>query len=108
MSAVCEVEQDRPRRTVALKVHKPGFASPETLRRFEGETLVLGRSRHPGIAQIYAAGSAETDLGPQPYFTMEFIHGELMGLLAEQGALIKRWRGVDPAHDGRSFRTASL
>jgi serine/threonine protein kinase len=34
MGAVYEAEQDQPRRTVALKVIKPGHASPELLRRF--------------------------------------------------------------------------
>src|SRR5206468_2920048 len=35
MGAVYEAEQDRPRRTVALKVIRPGYASRHTLRRFE-------------------------------------------------------------------------
>jgi serine/threonine protein kinase len=64
------------RRTVALKVIKPGLASPELLRRFEQESQALARLQHPGIAQIYEAGTADTVSGPQPYFAMEFIHGE--------------------------------
>src|SRR5262245_10977064 len=43
MGAVYEAEQERPRRIVALKVIKPGLVSPEILRRFEHETLALGR-----------------------------------------------------------------
>jgi non-specific serine/threonine protein kinase/serine/threonine-protein kinase len=39
MGAVYEAEQDQPRRTVALKVIKPGLASPELLRRFAQEAV---------------------------------------------------------------------
>jgi WD40 repeat protein/predicted Ser/Thr protein kinase len=76
MGAVYEAEQEQPRRTVALKVIKPGLASPELLRRFEQESQALGRLQHPGIAQIYEAGTANTGFGPQPYFAMEFIRGD--------------------------------
>jgi tetratricopeptide (TPR) repeat protein len=76
MGAVYEAEQDQPRRTVALKVIKPGMASPALLKRFEQEAQALGRLQHPGIAQIYDAGTADTGYGPQPYFAMEFIRGE--------------------------------
>src|SRR5262245_12930932 len=75
MGAVYEAEQDHLRRTVALKIIKPGLAGPELLRRFEQESQALGRLQHPGIARIYDAGTADTGFGPQPYFAMEFIHG---------------------------------
>lgn len=75
MGAVYEAEQEHPRRTVALKVIKAGSASPALLRRFEQEAEALGRLQHPGIAQIYEAGTSDTGFGPQPYFAMEFIRG---------------------------------
>lgn len=75
MGVVYEAEQDHPRRAVALKVLKAGLPSPELLRRFQRESEALGRLQHPGIAQIYEAGSADTPLGPQPYLAMEFIRG---------------------------------
>src|SRR5215471_11080420 len=75
MGAVYEAEQEHPRRKVALKIIRPGLASLELLRRFEHESVALGRLQHPGIAQIYEAGTADTGYGPQPYFAMEFIHG---------------------------------
>jgi tetratricopeptide (TPR) repeat protein/predicted Ser/Thr protein kinase len=75
MGAVYEAEQDRPRRTVALKVLKSALAAPELLRRFAQESEVLGRLEHPNIARVYEAGTAQTDFGPQPYFAMEFISG---------------------------------
>jgi len=75
MGAVYEAEQEQPRRTVALKVIRPGLASPQLLRRFEQEAQALGRLQHVGIAQIYEAGTADTGRGLQPYFAMEFIRG---------------------------------
>jgi serine/threonine protein kinase/Tfp pilus assembly protein PilF len=76
MGVVYEAEQEQPRRTVALKVVKSGLGDPMLVRRFEQESLALGRLQHPGIAQIYEAGTAENGFGPQPYFVMEFIRGE--------------------------------
>jgi serine/threonine protein kinase len=75
MGAVYEAEQDHPRRIVALKVVKSGFAAPALLRRFAQETEALGRLQHDGIARIYDAGTTETPWGPQPYFAMELIRG---------------------------------
>ena len=76
MGIVYEAEQEHPRRTVALKVIKSGLADAKLVRRFEQESLALGRLQHPGIAQIYEAGTADTGFGPQPYFAMEYIRGE--------------------------------
>lgn len=72
MGAVYEAEQDNPRRTVALKVIRPGFASPSMLKRFQHESQILGRLHHPGIAQVHEAGLADDG---QPFFVMEFIRG---------------------------------
>jgi tetratricopeptide (TPR) repeat protein len=76
MGIVYEAEQEHPRRTVALKVIKPGWATVEMLRRFEQESQALGRLQHPGIAQIHEAATADAGAGPQPYFAMEFIRGD--------------------------------
>ncbi len=75
MGTVYEAEQDNPKRTVALKVIRPGVASAEMLKRFALESQVLGRLQHPGIAQVYQAGTADTDLGQVPYFAMEYVRG---------------------------------
>jgi WD40 repeat protein/predicted Ser/Thr protein kinase len=72
MGAVYEAEQDDPRRTVALKVVRPGLASPSLLKRFRHESQILGRMHHPGIAQVYEAGLADDG---KPFFAMEFIRG---------------------------------
>jgi eukaryotic-like serine/threonine-protein kinase len=77
MGIVYEAEQERPQRTVALKIIKPGMANPESIRLFEREAQALGRLQHPGIAQIYEAGTADTGFGPQPYLAMELIRGRM-------------------------------
>ncbi|GJQ30005.1 MAG: hypothetical protein HBSAPP03_18890 [Phycisphaerae bacterium] len=75
MGVVYLARQDRPERTIALKVVRPGLLTPRMLRRFEHESQMLGRLQHPGIAQIFEAGTADTGHGSQPYFAMEFIKG---------------------------------
>src|ERR1700757_3178955 len=75
MGIVYRAEQQNPQRIVALKVIRLGVASAEHLRRFEQEAKLLGRLQHPGIAQIYEAGTANSGGGDQPYFAMEFIDG---------------------------------
>jgi non-specific serine/threonine protein kinase/serine/threonine-protein kinase len=73
MGAVYEAVQEQPRRTVALKVMKRGIASRSALRRFEYEAQLLGRLRHPGIAQVFDAGTHDDGTGPVPFFAMEYI-----------------------------------
>ncbi len=75
MGVVYKATQERPRRTVALKVIKPQMLTRHALERFNFETQVLGRLQHPGIAQIYEAGTTQSDIGEQPYFAMEYIRG---------------------------------
>ncbi len=75
MGVVYLAEQERPRRTVALKIIRGAVASPSLLRRFEHEAEILGRMHHAGIAQIYEAGIAETDVGSQPFIAMELVEG---------------------------------
>jgi WD40 repeat protein/predicted Ser/Thr protein kinase len=76
MGTVYEAEQDDPRRTVALKVMRPGFDSPELRKRFAQEARILGRLHHAGIAQVYDAGASADG---QLYFAMEFIRGLPLG-----------------------------
>ena len=92
MGAVYEAEQEQPRRRVALKVIKAAWAGPGLLHRFELESQTLGRLHHPGIAQIYEAGAAESATGTQPYFAMELIHGQPLCRFAETMKLDLRQR----------------
>lgn len=78
MGAVYEAVQDRPRRTVALKIMKRGITSRSAFRRFEYEAQILARLRHEGICDIYQAGihyeeSVRESGDGIPYFAMEYI-----------------------------------
>lgn len=73
MGTVYEATQERPRRTVALKLMRHGIASRSALKRFEYESQILARLQHPGIAQIYEAGTHDDGGGAVPYFAMEYI-----------------------------------
>jgi len=92
MGAIYEAEQEAPRRTVAVKMIKLGFAGPDQLRRFRQESQALARLQHPGIAQIYESNTADTGFGPQPYFAMEFIRGLPLNKHAERHRLNTRQR----------------
>ncbi|MDQ6828903.1 MAG: serine/threonine-protein kinase, partial [Gemmatimonadota bacterium] len=76
MGTVYEAEQDQPHRVVALKIIRHDFVSPELIRRFSLESEVLGRLQHPGIAQIYQAGTFEDSHGSRPFFAMELVKGQ--------------------------------
>jgi hypothetical protein len=89
MGVVYEAVQEHPHRTVALKVVKPGLEG-SLLRRFEHESQALARLQHPGIAQIYEAGVADTGFGAQPYFAMEFICGQALREYAAAHTLRER------------------
>ena len=73
MGVVFEAVQDDPRRTVAIKVMKKGIASDDTLRRFRYESQLLARLRHPGIAQVFEAGTHDDGGDTVPFFAMEYI-----------------------------------
>ncbi|HEX5052446.1 MAG TPA: serine/threonine-protein kinase [Planctomycetota bacterium] len=73
MGTVYEAQQERPQRTVALKVLAVQFPSERARRRFEDEAEILARLRHPGIAQVLAAGSARLDCADVPWFAMELV-----------------------------------
>ncbi len=73
MSSVYEAEQDAPRRKVAIKLMRSLFASKRIVRRLEFEAQILGRLRHPGIAQVYEAATYEQSGLRLPYFVMEYV-----------------------------------
>ncbi|MFO0836422.1 MAG: protein kinase [Phycisphaerales bacterium] len=90
MGVVYEAQQEHPRRTVALKLIRPGLASNSVVRRFEQEAQVLAILQHPGIAQVYEAGVAETRFGRQPFFAMEYVAGEALTAHARRHGLSTR------------------
>ncbi len=87
MGIVYEAQQDSPRRSVALKVIRRGLLSTGQLRRFQHEAEVLAWLDHPGIAQVYAAGTADTPTGPLPYMAMEIVRGRRIDEYADHVGL---------------------
>lgn len=93
MGVVYEAEQDQPSRRVALKVIRPaGITSASMLRRFRHEAQMLGRCKHPGIAQIYEAGTDGQGEGSQPYFAMELVNGRPLLEYAQSHSLDTKHR----------------
>jgi len=73
MATVYEAVQENPNRRVALKVMRGGIMRRDTLLRFRLEAETLAQLHHPGIAQIYEAGSAQLDEGERsPFFAMDW------------------------------------
>lgn len=92
MGVVYLAEQDKPRREVALKVIRPGLVAPGLLRRFDLEASMLGRLRHPGVAQIHEAGTYDDGSGARPFFAMEYVDGSPLPEYAEEKRLGTRER----------------
>ncbi|HVP72267.1 MAG TPA: serine/threonine-protein kinase [Phycisphaerales bacterium] len=80
MGAVYQARQDQPSRIVALKLMRSSAITRSAQKRFEYESQLLARLHHPGIAQVYEAGTYDPQpahpLGRIPYFAMEYVpHG---------------------------------
>ena len=90
MGEVWEAEQHTPlRRTVALKLLKPGMDTRQIVTRFAAERQMLARMQHPGIAQVFDAGITETG---RPYFVMEYVSGTRITAYCDQMGLGVRER----------------
>src|SRR5262245_40081346 len=90
MGTVYKAEQREPlRRTVAIKIIKPGFDSRQIIARFESERQALARMDHPNIARVLDAGMTE---GHRPYFVMEFVPGVPVNDFCDENHLTIRER----------------
>ncbi|HKE82122.1 MAG TPA: serine/threonine-protein kinase [Vicinamibacterales bacterium] len=106
MGVVYAAQQDRPRRTVAIKVLRRGFRHPEILRRFEREAEVLGRLQHPGIANVFAFYRGDRhvpahlvmELVSGPPIT-EYVQAQGLGHAARIELLIDVCQAVQHAHE---------
>jgi serine/threonine protein kinase/WD40 repeat protein len=90
MGTVWRAEQEHPiRRTVAVKLIKPGMDSRQVIARFEAERQALAMMNHPNVARVLDAGT--TDAG-QPYFVMEYVPGEPITAYCDRQACTIRQR----------------
>ncbi|MBM4092659.1 MAG: hypothetical protein FJ276_25070, partial [Planctomycetes bacterium] len=105
MGVVYHASQREPvRRTVALKIIKPGMDSREVIKRFEAERQALAMMDHPNIAKVFDGGV--TGAG-RPYFAMELVRGKPITEYCDREQLSTRERltlfvavcqGVQHAH----------
>jgi tRNA A-37 threonylcarbamoyl transferase component Bud32 len=106
MGVVYAAQQDRPRRTVAIKVLRRGFRHPEILRRFEREAEMLGRLQHPGIASVFAFHRGDgrvpahlvMELVSGPPIT-EYAQAHTLGAAARIELIIAVCQAVQHAHE---------
>jgi serine/threonine protein kinase len=106
MGVVYAAQQDRPRRTVAIKVLRRGFRHPAILRRFEREAEVLGRLQHPGIANVFAFHRGDRrvpahlvmELVSGPPIT-EYVQAHALGPAARIELIIAVCQAVQHAHE---------
>jgi serine/threonine protein kinase len=85
IGAVYEAEHVQIRKTVALKVLHPLYASTEEFRkRFEREARAASRLDHPACVQVMDFGRVEKleppsdELVGTPYLVMEFVRGQVL------------------------------
>ncbi len=73
MGVVYLAEQKQPvKRTVAVKLIKPGMDSRDVLARFDAERQALAVMDHPNIAKVHDAGMTASG---RPFFVMEYVKG---------------------------------
>ena len=94
MGVVYMAEQARPvRRTVALKIIKPGMDSRQVIARFEAERQALAMMDHPNVAKVLDVGTTAMGL---PYFVMDLVKGVPIGQHVGGGraAILERRAGA--------------
>ena len=78
MGTVYQAWQGHPGRPAAVKILQAGLSPAADMQRFQFEAQVLGRLRHPAIAQLYASGTAVHPASQgmaRPYLAMELVRG---------------------------------
>jgi serine/threonine protein kinase len=91
MGAVYRAEQRSPfERIVALKLIRPGWDTPEIIRRFESERQALAWMDHPNIAKVLDAGA--DPVSGRPYFVMEYVPGLPITKFCDEHRLTNRQR----------------
>jgi len=105
MGIVYLAEQQQPvRRSVAIKIIKPGMDTRAVIARFEAERQALALMDHPNIARVLDAGATQAG---RPYFVMELVRGvpiteycdqERLPIIERLRLFITACRAVQHAH----------
>ena len=83
-------EQRQPvRRTVALKILKPGMGTRQVVARFEAERQALALMDHPNLAHVLDGGQTPTG---RPYFVMDLVKGVPITSYCDEHQLTPRER----------------
>ncbi len=85
MGVVYEAIQPSPQRRVAIKMLSSTTPGRAALSRFRQEAEVLGRLKHPGIAQVFEA-AADPATGAA-FFAMEYVQGPALTVFAREARL---------------------
>jgi len=81
VATVHRAEQTALRRTVALKVLRPGLAvDPRQVARFRREGLAVARLEHPNVVKIHDVGQQDGHL----YLVMELVDGKDLAKALEE------------------------
>jgi tetratricopeptide (TPR) repeat protein/TolB-like protein len=88
MGDVYRAEDERLRRTVALKVVRATRDPEETSRRLLAEARAGSAFTHPNIAVVYEADEVEHDGATLSFIAMEYVAGRTLADLAAHGPLI--------------------
>ncbi len=83
---VYRVEQETPRRELAVKLLRSMNFDERLVRRLGFEAEVLARLDHVGIAHVYEAGWHDGPTGGVPYLAMELVRGRPLDEWVEQRA----------------------
>ena len=87
MGDVYRAEDERLRRTVALKVVRAACDPEETSRRLLAEARAGSAFTHPNIAVVYEVDEVEHDGATLSFIAMEYVAGRTLADLASQGPL---------------------
>lgn len=85
MGVVYRAEQEKPKREVAVKLLRSDFTRNDLESRFAREAEILGRLQHPGIAQVFEAGTEIIDGTPTAFIAMELVRGVTLDQFSHDG-----------------------
>lgn len=85
MATVYRGVQKSLNRSVAIKVLSADLSdNPSIIKRFKRESLIIARLNHPNIIHVIDKGTTSSG---RPVFIMEFVEGQTLSDVIQQGAL---------------------